>query len=191
MPRALLLLCLPLMLPLACGDEAVGDDLPAGAFTSGPDDNGNAETTSDTTSGTSDGPGNSESTSGDPELSSSSSGSSGPPLELFHDQDILPIWTASCIDSNCHDDDGPQAGLDLMTDGVYTRLCESFHPFSGMPYVDCEGLDPHNSYLFRKVEGTHLEGISGAAGGPMPPGGSLPDDEITMIESWIAGGAIQ
>ena len=46
--------------------------------------------------------------------------------------------------------------------------------------------DPDNSYLWRKVEGTHLEVGSGDQ---MPQRGSLSDADKATIHDWIAGGA--
>lgn len=184
-PSPRLLLCLPLLLgPLACADQSQGDDLPPGAFTSGPDDGSNV--------GTTDG-----STSVDPSSTTASSSpadsgsSEGPPIMLSHDVDILPIWNARCIDVACHDADAPQAGLDLASPGVYERLCEGDHNFSGMRYIDCVGHDPEKSYAFRKIENTHLDGdISGASGLPMPPAQDMTAQEIDTIKAWIEGGTL-
>lgn len=172
--------CLLLLTTFACKDDGMGDDLPAGAFTSGPDDDGTFPGESSSGPGATSSP---ETTTGVEDT-----GSTGP-IELSHDEHILPLWTESCVDASCHDPDEPQAGLDLVTDGVYGRLCRDFHGQSGMPYIDCNGLDPQNSYVFRKLENTHLMGITGASGGPMPPTG-LPEDQIALVEAWIAGGAL-
>lgn len=169
---------------LACGDDSQGDDLPAGAFTSGPGATSNLDTTED-------------STSVDPATSSSettvavdSGSSEGPPIMLSHDVDIMPIWVERCTDGSCHDADAPQAGLDLASPGTYERLCEGDHNFSGMRYIDCVGFDPENSYAFRKIENTHLEGISGGNGLPMPPTQDMTDQEIETVRAWIEGGAL-
>ncbi|MEX1368740.1 MAG: hypothetical protein AB1Z98_36770 [Nannocystaceae bacterium] len=185
MRRIRLASCLLLVPVLGCPDDGAGDDLPPGAFTSGPDDDGTVFDSSTTQDSGATGP-STESGSTGPDDESSS----GPPPVLFHDQDILPIWMASCIDAACHDAEEPQAALDLASEGVYDRLCSSFHGQSGMPYIDCVGLDPQNSYVFRKIENTHLMGISGALGGPMPPGESLSDQQINTIAAWISGGAM-
>lgn len=188
MRRLRLASCLLLLPVLGCTDDGGGDDLPPGAFTSGPDDDDGTVFDSSTTQ---------DSGATGPSTESGSTGpdddsSSGPPPVVFHDQDILPIWMASCLGTACHSADGAQAAiLDLETEGVYDRLCRSFHGQSGMPFIDCMGLDPQNSYVFRKIENTHLMGISGALGGPMPPGESLSDQQIATISAWISGGAMQ
>lgn len=175
--------CALLLVALACNEASEGDDLPPGAFTSGPEDDGPPPEEGTTTD-----PGSTESSATSD--SGEESGSSGLPAEIHHDEHILPIWMASCIDDSCHDPVDPQAGLDLSTDGVYGRLCTGFHGQTGMPYIDCEDFDPQNSYVFRKIEGTHLS-INGASGGPMPPVDSLSDSQVALIEAWITEGALQ
>ena len=181
MPGLRTLLSSFLVCALACGQEGQGDDLPPGAFTSGTDDGLDTGSTSlDPTlpTGTDDG-------------TTVTEGSTGEPIMYSHDQHILPLWTEHCSSDNaCHDADAPANGLDLASEGVYTRICEGFHGLSGMPYIDCEGLDPQNSYVFRKIEGTHLS-INGASGGPMPPVDSLSDSQVALIEAWITEGALQ
>jgi hypothetical protein len=179
-----LLLCLPgLLAALGCNEPSEGDELPAGAFTSGPDDSGNVDTSDATTMVDP-----SDDTTTSPSTDSGSS--DGPPAMVSHAEHILPIWNEHCIDAACHDADAPQAGLDLASDGVMERLCEGDHNFSGMRYIDCEGYDPQLSYAFRKIENTHLEGISGGSGLPMPPTQDMSADDITLIEAWIAGGTL-
>jgi hypothetical protein len=173
-----------LLLALGCTAGPEGDDLPPGAFTSGgedvvdPSDTDGTTSASDTTTTTTTSP---------PEDTGSSD---GPPAMVSHAEHILPIWDANCTDSACHDADAPQNGLDLASDGVYERLCMQGHAFSGMSYIDCEGHDPMQSYVFRKLENTHLDGdISGASGAQMPPM-PLSDDDLVLIEAWITGGTL-
>jgi len=47
--------------------------------------------------------------------------------------------------------------------------------------------DPQGSYLFRKLEGTHLE--AGGSGDRMPQGTELSAADIELVRSWILGGA--
>lgn len=189
-PRLLLtlpLLCPPLLAgPLACDKDSQGDDLPPGAFTSGPEDDGPAPT-SDTSTSVDPSSTSDTTTSSATEESGSSE---GPPLMLSHEVDILPIWNTHCIDAACHDADAPQAGLDIASPGVFERLCEGDHNFSGMRYIDCVGHDPENSYAFRKIDNTHLEGISGGSGLPMPPTQDMTAQEIETIRAWIEGGTL-
>jgi hypothetical protein len=183
-PSPRLLLCL-LLTAFGCQEESEGDELPAGAFTSGPDDSGNVESSDATTVVEPDD--TTTTTTSTPEDSSSSGGL---PAMVSHAEHILPIWNDRCITAACHDADAPQAGLDLASEGVMERLCEGDHNFSGMRYIDCEGYDPQLSYAFRKIEGTHLEGISGGSGLPMPPAQDMTDGEIALIEAWIEGGTL-
>lgn len=188
MPRTIPLACLCLVVSVACGPEQVGEGLPpGGAFTSGPGND--AATASSGSSSTGPEP-TTSSTTVDPTGSSSSSGDI--PMGPFaHDQDVLPIWTATCLGSSCHDAAAAVSPLDMETEGIYTRICDSFHGGSGMSYIDCDGGDPQQSYIFRKLEGTHNDGtISGASGGPMPLDGPLSDAQMATIEIWITGGAM-
>jgi hypothetical protein len=189
-PRPRPLSCLLLIFALGCPKGSEGDDLPAGGFTSGPDDSGNVDSSDATTVVEPDETTTTTTTTGS---SSEDSGSSeGIPRMVSHAEHILPIWSANCSTVDCHDAEGgpPQAGLDLASDGVLERLCEGDHNFSGMRYIDCEGYDPQLSYAFRKIENTHLEGISGGSGLPMPPIDMLTDDEVALIEAWITGGTL-
>jgi hypothetical protein len=190
MPHALVprptlgLLCLVVSLAaLGCRANGEGDDLPPGAFTTGgsyepPATDGSTAMASEGTSSTTSTP------------ADTSSSSDGLPPVVSHAEHILPIWNASCIDAACHDADSPQVGLDMASEGVYERICTQTHAFSGFSYIDCVGHDPTRSYLFRKLENTHLDGdISGASGAGMPPM-PLPAGDIALIEAWIVGGAL-
>lgn len=181
MLRLTMLSCFALLVPLACNNGAEGDDLPAGAFTSGPEDDGfvvddtGPSATSEATTTTM--PPSDEST--------------GEPAELFHDEHILPIFEEHCsASSSCHDADEPAAALDLQSEGVYDRLCSNFHPTSGTPYIDCETAMTSNSYLFLKLVGDQAD--VGGGGGPMPPSDpTFTEADISRIETWIIQGARQ
>ena len=101
-----------------------------------------------------------------------------------HDADIQAIWEESC-GTTCHidDDDGD---LQIGTDG-YDQLV-------GVPSVDIPGMDLvspgslDDSYLWHKIEGTHL--TVGGAGSAMPRGSSeLKKRDRKAIKAWIEGGA--
>lgn len=184
-PRGLLACSLLLFAALGCPAESEGDDLPPGAFTTGGGDDVDPPATESTTS---EGPGESSSTTST-EPPDTGSSDDVPPGELSHAADIQPIWTASCTGSSCHDSDGPQAGLDLQTDGVRDRLCSTNSTTQpSLRLVDCEGLDYEASWLWSKVTGDGLE--APGAGTLMPVGGMLTGDEIATIEAWIEGGAL-
>jgi hypothetical protein len=183
LPRRCLPCSLLLLVALGCPAGSGGDDLPPGAFTSGGDDVIDPTDTDGTTSVES---GDTTTTSPPPDTGSSDD---VPPGMLSHAAHIQPIWAANCVDAVCHDSDGPQAGLDLQSDGVRDRLCTT-HSTSqpSLVLVDCEGLDPEASWLWSKVTGEGLE--APGAGTLMPVGGMLSAGEITTIENWIAGGAL-
>jgi uncharacterized membrane protein len=86
-----------------------------------------------------------------------------PPFE-----DVRAIFDRSCI--GCHVGVSAEAGLDLSTDP-----CAA---------LDDAGLvvagDPDLSQLYVRMRSTSA---------PMPPSGRLPDDELAVVEAWIAGGA--
>lgn len=184
--RGPLVLPLLLLATLGCPASSEGDDLPPGAFTTGGDESVDPSDTDGTTTTT---PGDSTT---DTPTSSPDTGSSGddvPPGELSHAEHIQPIWTANCLDASCHDSDGPQAGLDLQSDGVRDRLCATSSTTQpSLRLVDCETMDYEASWLWSKVTGDGLE--APGAGTLMPVGGMLSSDDIATIEAWIEGGAL-
>lgn len=115
--------------------------------------------------------------------------SSGGTQGVSHDEQILPIWQQSCVMAACHSAVDSPSGLDLESEGVRDRICKGIHAFSGMSYIDCEGGDPQASYLFRKLEGTHID-VPGGSGAPMPLLGPLDPEQLDLIEAWILGGAL-
>jgi mono/diheme cytochrome c family protein len=85
--------------------------------------------------------------------------------------DVLPILNQYC--KTCH---GSMGGWDasshetVMTTG------------NNAPVVIAE--DPDGSLLIQKLQGTQ------SAGAPMPPSGSLPENDIQIIIDWIRAGAL-
>ncbi len=95
--------------------------------------------------------------------------------------DIEPIVLANC---NCHTAGGPPEGLDL-SDG-YANLVDVPSNQSGLDRI--EPGDPDQSYLWHKINDTHLS--VGGANNPMPaPAGGLAAGDIALIEEWILDGA--
>ena len=184
-PVPRLLCCLLLLTALGCGDPSEGDDLPPGAFTSGPDDGTVGVGDATTTAGSEDSEGT---TTAATTTSTDSDSSDTGPVVLSFAEHIDPILQASCTDPSCHDSDGPINGLDLQSPGTLERICGVYSLVVNMVLVDCEGADPQNSWIFRKLEGTQLD-VSPGGGGRMPPA-PLPDDDIATIEAWIEGGAL-
>ena len=121
-------------------------------------------------------------TTGDAETTDGTTGgeSSGEPAISFAET-IQPILNANC---ECHIA-GEPAGLS-MVDG-YANLVD-------VASTEAAGLDriepgvPNDSYLWHKINGTHVE--AGGEGNPMPaPDGGLAQDLIDTIEQWILDGA--
>jgi hypothetical protein len=61
-------------------------------------------------------------------------------------------------------------------------------PSNGSPLDHIEPGDHMSSYIWHKVNGTHLD--VGGGGGKMPQGGELPQDQIDTIAQWIDEGAL-
>jgi hypothetical protein len=97
-----------------------------------------------------------------------------------YEEDIAPIWTRSC--RPCHVAGGAAGGLDLGLGSI---------GLVDVPAVGASGQflvvpqDVGASYLWRKLDGSHLE--IGGAGDIMPIGTSLDLATMTTIENWIAG----
>ncbi len=98
------------------------------------------------------------------------------------DQDIQPIFSASCALSGCHNA-GAAGGLDLRTDRSYAQLVG----ITSSQDPTRERVDPgdaQNSYLVIKIEGRQ------SVGSRMPLGRSpLSAREIGTIRNWIGLGA--
>jgi hypothetical protein len=102
--------------------------------------------------------------------------------ELSFAADVEPILLASC---SCHTGSTPAAGLDLSEGNGLAALVEA--PATGADLDLVAPGDPQNSYLLHKLDGTQAD--VGGAGARMPMGGSLPDDDVIVIEDWIDAGA--
>lgn len=192
MPHALVPRLLPcsllLLAALGCPAGPEGDDLPPGAFTSG-DDVVVDPTDTDGMTSVASGDTTTAATTDDPTTAPPDTGSDDTPGVFSHDADIQPIWTANCTAAPCHDSDAPQAGLDLQSAGVRERLCmNNSASFPSINLVDCDGMDPGESWIYSKVTGDGLD-VAGA-GSLMPPGSMLTPDDIAAIEAWILGGAL-
>ena len=102
--------------------------------------------------------------------------------------DVLP----SCTGSGCHGANGLDPVLSGDDDAIYAAMLQNGS--SGTPYV-VPG-SPETSYLWRKVEGTHLDPEVGGSGSQMPIGGFEgvfdADEELALrvkLRDWIANGA--
>lgn len=178
----------------ACADDRSGDDLPPGAFTSGPQTGDDDMVVATSLPGSSSG-GEAEgsSSSGEPTPSDEST---GPPQEVSFQTQLQPVIETFCFGAGCHDDDAPGSagGLNLSPDGPddpYTNLTTRMHGFSGMPYVTVGELQ--DSYLWRKLQGTQLDDDleNSGSGGRMPLAmDPLSAENMTLFRDWILTGAM-
>ena len=91
-------------------------------------------------------------------------------------EDIQPIFTQNCI--SCHPNSG---NLDLTQENAYSQIVnKTAAAYSGIRVIPNE---PENSILFKKID------HSNSFGANMPLGGTLTDNEITLIKEWILEGA--
>jgi len=96
------------------------------------------------------------------------------------------IFAQRCGSSACHEGDDPQAGLDLISPGVFERLLEA--PVEHEQCADMGmvlvGTDPDtildDSFLMAK-----LLNRQGACGDPMPQVGLLTSAQLGCVQRWI------
>jgi hypothetical protein len=111
------------------------------------------------------------------------------PTNVFADQACIDDWTKNiqpianryCV--ACHQNAAPAGKLTLQRGGPPANLINIKADQAEMPYVTPG--DPEQSYLFRKLSGTHLE--AGGTGAKMPLGGKLGEADLAAIEAWIKG----
>ena len=114
--------------------------------------------------------------------------------EVAYDDDVQPIFTASCANSLCHDGDvdDPDLGEELnLSEGV------SYAAIVGVSAAQAPDLslvapgDLEASYLWHKLNNTHED--VGGEGECMPYllCASMTDKELKTIENWIADGALE
>jgi hypothetical protein len=168
------------------GCASTPESMPADVDDDHPQDGG-------ATASTADEPGSPDSTSGEgfdasTAAESSTTAPDGSFGELTHDEHIQPVWNRFCV--GCHGPLNSTAGLDLSQD-AYATLMERTHSRSGMPFITPG--DPTQSYVFRKLSGTHqMDDLAQlGTGGPMPPNPPLEPFVLAGIEHWIATGAVQ
>lgn len=123
---------------------------------------------------------------GDEVTDDTTSGETGPGV-VDYASDVQPIWNGNCT---CHLQ-GPSGTmtatvLTLNPDASYDELVGV--PSEQVPEMDrVTGGDPDQSYLWHKLQNTHLE--VGGMGTSMPQGLQLGAEDLAVIEAWIAAGA--
>lgn len=99
---------------------------------------------------------------------------------------VQAIWDAHCIE--CHVEGGSASGWFIITDDVAPASIIN-KPAFGAPLLLVVPGDHQSSYLWHRVNGSHLE--VGGSGPQMPPEGApLPQEMIDEIAAWIDQGAL-
>jgi mono/diheme cytochrome c family protein len=92
--------------------------------------------------------------------------------------DVQKVFKKHCV--RCHTGAAPPRVLLLIREKAGAVVGA---PSAGKPgLLLVEPGKPETSYLLMKVRGD--EGIQGKR---MPPGGALSDDELKVLEAWVAG----
>jgi hypothetical protein len=94
---------------------------------------------------------------------------------------VQPILNANCV--SCHQDASPAGDLSLQASSAPASLIGV--PSRESKLVRVAPGHPQQSYMFRKISGTHV--AAGGNGQRMPLGGQLADGDISAIGGWIAG----
>jgi mono/diheme cytochrome c family protein len=96
---------------------------------------------------------------------------------------IQPIFNANCV--ACHQSAGASGGLDLEEGTAYASIVSRNSQASAFARITPG--KPDESYLVRKLEGTHVQ--AGGSGERMPPTGPLDSALIGAIRAWVQAGA--
>lgn len=99
-------------------------------------------------------------------------------------KDIVPILKTRCV--MCHLTGKEPGNMKLAPKVAYATLVGVKAMETGLARV--EPGKPDQSYLVRKLEGTHV--AAGGTGERMPQGGApLPPEQMAAIRAWIEQGA--
>ena len=99
-------------------------------------------------------------------------------------KDVQPIFDTNCV--TCHQTAGPSGGLNLESGLAYKAIVSVKSGESALPYITPG--KPAESYLLRKLEGTHIE--AGGSGERMPLTGPLEQQSIATVRDWVKAGAM-
>lgn len=112
---------------------------------------------------------------------------SSEPLELEARLSVIEsqVFDGSCGFSACHDASSPASGLDLSVGVAHDQLVNRAATMAPAAMLVVPG-QPDSSFLVRKLRGPlgENEGLSMPYANP-----PLPEEEISVIEEWIARGA--
>lgn len=99
-------------------------------------------------------------------------------------KDIVPVLKTRCV--MCHLTGQEPGNMKLAPKAAYATLVGVKATETALNRV--EPGKPDDSYLVRKLEGTHV--AAGGTGERMPTGGApLPPEQMAAIRAWIAQGA--
>src|SRR5262249_34185207 len=106
---------------------------------------------------------------------------------------VQPIFDFNCAFSGCHGA-FPVLGLDLTAGASRAHTVDvpaSETPAGSRPWLRITPYDTAASYLFHKLDDTHLGGCVNGSGEQMPLGGPfLSDSDLGLVEQWILQGAV-
>ncbi len=160
---------------LACGDKASTTESGAPV----PDTDGDADTDSDADSDSDSDSDTDSDTDTDTDTDSDTDPTGG---SLSFATDIQLIFDVRC--KGCHVEGDAQGGLNL-DDGWAKIVNVPSLDVAAMDEIEPGDLD--NSYLWHKLQGTHLD-VAGS-GSKMPKTGAMSVSELDTVEGWILAGA--
>jgi len=105
---------------------------------------------------------------------------------LSHAVDIQPIWDANCV-TGCHRPGGTAAAWFILSSDAYANIVgQPSLELATMNRVEPGSLE--NSYLWHKINDTHIEVGGSGSVMPPPPVATLPAQELATIAEWIEAG---
>ncbi|MCY1070685.1 hypothetical protein OV090_38445 [Nannocystis sp. RBIL2] len=110
------------------------------------------------------------------------------PGAVDYETDIQPIWDGSCT-TGCHVAGGSASGWFVITPG------DSHGELVGQQSLELASMqliapnDRDNSYLWHKINNTHVEVGGNGTAMPPPPAAALSSADLEKIGAWIDAGA--